>query len=609
MGKNSLPTSNQKPTHSFLKRNSSTNLTNNNNNSNNNNTKAQVSTNRVSLKNNTINETTNNQPKASYQTQQIFVNNEPQPIPNSFSYSVKRPPPSRPGTNETRPKKASTANKEADDMDQDPDATGHDSESYDEELTSSESSTSEGTQNKASSKNANTNQNQQLPAIKFLISQTTIEKFNDHKKIVNEIYRCHGKHMRKHIKFVTYKNNLIIIATDNQDVHDLLSSSTEWPVDAFAKGIKFLKKQQPNSHQLIIKGVDPTTNLSDEDIISELNDQGITNAERIINKQGNPTTVMKLTVSNKRAYEKLLNNYVTIDLQRFRTSPAKTVIQCFNCQKVGHTKFNCPNEIRCLRCGGNHSHKECNNQLKCSNCGSAHTSCSRSCPYLKEEAKQKQENRNVQIMAPSSAQFTTTQSIMHSRQRTYAQATTSNINQRHPPTIEQDIDKKLEDISNQIQVGSAKFVASLISTSLDISQQNAQEDQRPRVPEHFTNLKNQLQNFIQNEIKTFIQNQLDIFMADMKLTIQNQFQQLSDTLNQKLGHAKPVSETLNQQPNYLQQQSQQNSHMSSNTYITGTSQQLQVRLQNRGKQMPGYGSNADENNLDNQHTLIYDNDE
>lgn len=611
MGNPSLPLTNNKAAGSFKKNPSSTNLNSNNNNHNKPNNSSKTSTNTQ----NTNKSLLPKQARTSITSQQILINDQPQPIPNCFSYSVKRPPTRQPSTNETKPKKASTTAKGADAMDEDPNATSHDSESLTEELTSSETSSSEAVQNKDSYKKPISNQNHRLPAIKFLISQATIEMFNDHKKIVNEIYRCHGKHMKKHIKFVTSKNNLIIIATDNQDVHELFSTPAEWPENAFAKGVKFLNKQKQETLQLIIKGVDTTTNLNDEEIIEELSAQGITNAQRITNKEGNPTTVVRLAAGDKRTYEKLLNGYVTIDLQRFRTSPSRTVLQCYNCQKVGHTKFNCPNEIRCLRCGGSHSHKECKNQVKCSNCGNEHTSCSRSCPYLREEAKQKQANQqeksSTQTRKPSSTRLPSNP-VTQVRQMTYAQAASGNNNQRQTPLVDNDIDKRLGDISNQIQVGSAKFVASLLTTSLDINQQNPLEEPRQKIPEHFTNLKNQLQIFIQNEISNFIQNQLDIFIAEMRLTIQNQFQQLTNLLNQRFGLSHPLPDIqehgLLQQP-ILSQQFQQTTQISGTTeYVTGAPQQPFIRPPNRGKHMPGFNLNPN-NNPENQASSTINHDE
>ena len=34
-------------------------------------------------------------------------------------------------------------------------------------------------------------------------------------------------------------------------------------------------------------------------------------------------------------------------------------LQCYKCQRIGHTASSCRARMRCLRCGDNHNHKDC----------------------------------------------------------------------------------------------------------------------------------------------------------------------------------------------------------------------------------------------------------
>ena len=111
------------------------------------------------------------------------------------------------------------------------------------------------------------NNTQKIPAIKFKIAADISDKFKNQVELTKEINRCHQHLNKRAIKFVSLKGNLIIIATDDQDTYDLLSSN--WPNDAFLKGIRMLEKNVQNKSSnktLIIKGVHPSIDINDQEI-------------------------------------------------------------------------------------------------------------------------------------------------------------------------------------------------------------------------------------------------------------------------------------------------------------------------------------------------------
>ena len=60
----------------------------------------------------------------------------------------------------------------------------------------------------------------------------------------------------------------------------------------------------------------------------------------------------------------------------------RKVIQCYICQKFGHTAQICASKTTvCRFCSGNHISKECDakDKVKCANCGKNHKSNSFSC--------------------------------------------------------------------------------------------------------------------------------------------------------------------------------------------------------------------------------------
>jgi hypothetical protein len=229
-----------------------------------------------------------------------------------------------------------------------------------------------------------------LPAIKFRIAAEIASLFHNQMEITKEINRCQPLINKKKIKFASIRDNLIIIATDDKSTHSMLTKS--WPTDAFKKGIRPIQKIASSTtskpKQIIIKGVHKQINIDDEEIQAQLAEQGLNNSKRIISKNNETTTLIKAEVNTQGRYEEIINNGIFIGYSKCKVEPARTIIQCFKCQKTGHTHSNCTTETVCLKCSGNHQVKDCTpTEIKCANCSGAHYACARKCPFLKEETK------------------------------------------------------------------------------------------------------------------------------------------------------------------------------------------------------------------------------
>lgn len=58
-------------------------------------------------------------------------------------------------------------------------------------------------------------------------------------------------------------------------------------------------------------------------------------------------------------------------------------VQCYNCQRYGHTAGSCKGVKRCLLCAGNHSKDQCQSEKYfCANCKGSHVASSRECPHM-----------------------------------------------------------------------------------------------------------------------------------------------------------------------------------------------------------------------------------
>ena len=169
------------------------------------------------------------------------------------------------------------------------------------------------------------------------------------------------------------------------------------------------KDQTKRLKVLIIKGVHVELDINDAEVIQQLKDQGLVNSTRIVGKNKLPTTLIKAEAIDEPSYQAALTNKILIGYIKCKTEPLRTVLQCFKCQKVGHTHFNCKNETVCLKCSGNHSIKECDqsNKIKCSNCGGDHVACARKCPFLKDAVKNKpvQPSKAIPTALPSNKTF------------------------------------------------------------------------------------------------------------------------------------------------------------------------------------------------------------
>ena len=59
-------------------------------------------------------------------------------------------------------------------------------------------------------------------------------------------------------------------------------------------------------------------------------------------------------------------------------------LQCFKCQRIGHTAINCKGNTRCMLCGDNHDRKECKSlHRKCVGCGGNHVANDKECILIK----------------------------------------------------------------------------------------------------------------------------------------------------------------------------------------------------------------------------------
>jgi hypothetical protein len=233
----------------------------------------------------------------------------------------------------------------------------------------------------------------ELDAIKLRISKTVIADFENPYTLQKEIRRCKQPcDFLLNIKFADINRTkaIVIIATDDQATHDLLSK--EWPKNAFHKGAFIIKKNetkpQPELHPLIIRKVHRDIEIESWEATSDLEKAGLRNAKRIYNKNKEKTDMITVQATSQEAFENALKNGVYLGLTRHRLiEPELPLIQCHRCQGFGHRKFDCVEKEKCAKCTGEHHFKNCtSNEIKCANCGKNHWSFARRCAFVQNAA-------------------------------------------------------------------------------------------------------------------------------------------------------------------------------------------------------------------------------
>ena len=185
------------------------------------------------------------------------------------------------------------------------------------------------------------------------------------------------------------RKNLIIVETvaPIKNPNSLLKISMlgKWKVEcSFPKiemevyGVIF-----PISYDIDLDELKKEISIPNHNILSDHDDQVVVTKIERLKKKVDGEWVQSHSI--KLAFNtKIMPKAVTICHSYYRVRPYVGLpLQCFNCQRLGHTAESCKSKKRCLLCGGNHDKKEClintSTDFKCANCGWAHKANSREC--------------------------------------------------------------------------------------------------------------------------------------------------------------------------------------------------------------------------------------
>ena len=196
---------------------------------------------------------------------------------------------------------------------------------------------------------------------------------------------------KRHITKTTVNKRKGLIAVDVSnavDVNQLANCKVLDNVEVEC----ILKSDEPSFRHGVIHPVSLDTPLDEIKEMMVINDNGngnivVSAIERLKRKVGlewEPCQSLKLTFTGS-----VLPESVKIGYSFYRISPyVQAPLQCFKCQRMGHTAKSCKSRARCMLCGEDHSKAECNvpdaTGYHCANCGGNHRANDPKCGYYRQ---------------------------------------------------------------------------------------------------------------------------------------------------------------------------------------------------------------------------------
>lgn len=186
------------------------------------------------------------------------------------------------------------------------------------------------------------------------------------------------------IRFNKQKGTAIITTAtpiNVQDLHD--NEECDLKVGTWDLKLKKLRPRPPSIG--VIGPIDTDESLPEMKVYLQDRNVPVDNIQRLYKRQGKTLTAtqyLKLDFTIPNRPNEIRLGYINYPVSDYKPPP----LQCFKCQRFGHTATGCHSKERCLYCGEGHHLKDCTKQTKkCANCGSTdHLANYGGCPYLKK---------------------------------------------------------------------------------------------------------------------------------------------------------------------------------------------------------------------------------
>lgn len=226
-------------------------------------------------------------------------------------------------------------------------------------------------------------------------------------------------------------------------------------------------------------------NIPDEEIVSELSDQGVVSIhkfQKIIDNKTTNTGVILITFDLFHLPDKIKVSWNSVNVREYFPNP----MRCKSCQKLGHTKTHCKNAPACEQCNlPPHKPFDCT-RTQCANCLEEHASSSNKCTKfiqnkeilkikIKNKCTMNEAKRIIRNTIPTTPLTSTFSSII----------TNNSVNKQINTENNQENIKKNENNNNTTKISQPNDTNS--STSLIIN--NKINSQKPTSTTSTTQLK------------------------------------------------------------------------------------------------------------------------
>lgn len=222
---------------------------------------------------------------------------------------------------------------------------------------------------------------------------------------------------RKCVGFTLKQGNVsspLKITIDNPDEIPIIRDALK------AENLNFHEFKWESEKQLgfIIRGLAGVTENDIPEVLEELRKAGIPASAKLslfrtgfmkANPNKTHNSLLKLVLPpnfDTKILQKI--RYIDHVAVTFEKMKSKSVVQCLNCQRFGHTASGCQHKHRCVKCGANHLRDKClrtfdkSIKLLCCNCGGEHSANNLSnCPYFIKNFGAKKVEPNVTSMSSS----------------------------------------------------------------------------------------------------------------------------------------------------------------------------------------------------------------
>ncbi|CAF1473615.1 unnamed protein product [Adineta steineri] len=219
----------------------------------------------------------------------------------------------------------------------------------------------------------------------------------EEKPIIDDLTKFFSSNYNVDVQFaghrLKHKRELLLFAI-NRESFIILFDESKWPSTITSLNYrKVCPNHLPPQFSVVIRNM--SVDIDDTDLLKDLKDDypDVINVHRIMNKNNQPTSFVRLDIGNVKLIDELLKKkHIYINNSRFTVveylAPAKVLV-CSKCFGIGHFRNNCKNQLDiCKVCGEGVkdivAHKEtCNKTPRCIRCNGEHNANDLRCPDIK----------------------------------------------------------------------------------------------------------------------------------------------------------------------------------------------------------------------------------